>query len=221
VGDSFEVIRWHTQFPWVQIRYPQAPNGFGWVATDLLDIRGDVFSLPSVSQVAFDLPTLTPTPQVIQTSALEGATPVPLSQSFRGLANQVWNIVLKAGFQPETSKTGALFLMDLQTGEAITFGSNIAFSGTSINKVAILADLYRVLNSPPDAAQAVDIANTMICSENTATNRLLSIIGGGDEFLGADRVSEFLSQLGLTRTFLTAPFVIDPTNVPTPPRPIR
>ncbi len=220
-GESFEITAWHTQFPWVQIRYPDAPNGYGWVATDLLTIQGDIFSLRSVSQTVFELPTLTPTPQIVQTSSLLNATDVPLSTSFQALGDQLWNKVLSAGFEPETSKTGGLFLMDLQTGEAITFGNETAFSGISVNKVAILVDLYRYLDAPPDAQLAASIANTMICSENSATNRLLSVIGGGDEYLGADKVTDFLKELGLNHTFLTAPYVVDPNNIPTPPRPIR
>jgi hypothetical protein len=158
---------------------------------------------------------------VIETSALPDATDVPLSGAFQALGNQLWNMVLAEGFEPKTSKTGALFLLDLQTGEAITFGNQIAFSGTSINKISILASLYKLLDAPPDASIALDIANTMICSENTATNRLLSLVGGGDEYYGADNVSLFLQEFGLSSTFLTAPYIVDPNNIPTPPRPIR
>jgi beta-lactamase class A len=110
--------------------------------------------------------------------------------------------------------------MDLQTGEAITFGNEYAFSGTSINKVPILARLYADLEAPPDSILAANIANTMICSENTATNRLLAEIGNDDEFLGAEEVTRFMRQLGLENTFLTAPYTIDPNNPPVPPRPI-
>lgn len=220
-GDRFEITGWHTQFPWAQIRYPDAPNGFGWVAIDLLDIAGDLYRLPAISQVRFDLPTLTPTPPVVQSSSLPGATEIPLSAAFQALADRLWNMILSAGFEPETRRTGALFLMDLQTGEAVTFNNHIAFSGTSINKIGILAALYHLLETPPNVDMAVNIANTMICSENAATNELLSIIGGGDEYLGADRVTDFLWQFGLKDTFLTAPYVLDPNNIPEPPRPIR
>jgi len=87
--------------------------------------------------------------------------------------------------------------MDLQTGEAITFGEDAAFSATSINKIAILARLYATLPTPPTENVATDIANTMICSDNAATNRLLSIIGGGDEYQGADEVTRFTRSLGI------------------------
>ncbi|NWG17060.1 MAG: serine hydrolase [Chloroflexi bacterium] len=220
VGDSFEITGWHTQLPWLQIRYPAAPNGFGWVAKDLLEIQGDVFTLPPISQTRFDLPTLTPTQPVVQASTILNETPVAISPAFRALGDQLWAMMQQAGFEPETSRLGALFLLDLQTGEAITFGNQIAFSGMSLNKIAILAELYGVLNQPPDLAQANTIASAMICSENTSTNDMLNIIGGGDAYAGAQAVTRFLQDLELSNTFLVAPFVIDPNNIPTPPAPV-
>lgn len=218
-GEQFQVIAWHTQFPWLQIRYPGAPNGVGWVARDLLDVQGDVFSLPSISQTSFALPTLTPTPPAVQVSSLSGAAPPP-DPAFQALADDLWNLVLQAGFEPQTSRLGALFLLDLQTGQAVTFGSQIAFSGMSLNKIAILAALYRALDNPPRASEAMTIANTMVCSENTSSNEMLTIIGQGDPFRGAQQVTAFMQQLGLTNSFLMAPFVIDPKNVPQPTIPI-
>lgn len=220
VDETFEITAWHTQLPWLQIRYPGAPNGFGWVAQDLLEIQGDVFSLPSISQTRFDLPTLTPTLPVVQTSTLFNGTPVEISPAFQALGDQLWAMMLQAGFEPETSRLGALFLLDLQTGEAITFGSDIAFSGMSLTKIAILTELYGKLAAPPDLVEANIIASAMICSENTSTNQMLEIIGGGDAYVGARDVTAFLQEMGLTNTFLVAPYLIDPNNIPTPPFPI-
>jgi hypothetical protein len=217
-GESYMITAYHTQFPWVEISYPTAPDGAGWVAVDLLQIEGDIFSLPAISQTRFDLPTLTPTPAVIQSSALLGATPVALSPEFQALGSQLWNMILKAGFEPDSSRLGALFLMDLQTGEAITFGNNLAFSGMSINKIAILSGLYNRLNTQPNANDALTIANMMICSENSATNGVLNLIGNGDEYRGAQVVTDFLGQLGLKNTFIVAPFLIPGVSTPQPVR---
>jgi uncharacterized protein YraI len=217
-GDRFEITAWHTQLPWVQIRYPGAPNGYGWVANDLLDIQGDLYSLPSLSQTIFDLPPLSPTPPAVQQSVLFSSTPVELSPEFQALGDQLWNMMLDAGFEPETSRLGALFLLDLQTGEAITFGSEIAFSGMSLNKIAVMAALYRELNSPPDSHEALSLANSMICSENTATNQVLSIIGQGDPYRGALEVSSMMGRLGLGHTYITAPYAPDPRITPQPVR---
>ena len=218
-GERYEITGYHTQFPWVRIAFSGVPNNQAWIAEDLLDIEGNIFNTQAVTQARLALPTLSPTPSVISASNLPGQDAVPLSTGFQVLGNNLWSYVLSNGFDPETSRFGALFVMDLQTGEALTFGDDFAFSGTSVNKVAILAKLYEVLNTPPTIELATDIANTMICSENVATNRLLSTIGGGDEYLGSEGVTDFFTQLGLTRSFLTAPFTTIGTPQP-PPRPI-
>ncbi|MCA9883363.1 MAG: serine hydrolase [Anaerolineae bacterium] len=218
-GERYEITGYHTQFPWVQIRYPESPTGFAWVAIDLLEIQGNYFNTDPITDSTLNLPTLTPTPSVISSSgAAEGTEPV--SAALAQLGEQIARIALNGGFDPATSRFGAMFLMDLQTGEAITFGSEYAFSGTSINKVAILAELYATLDTPPDVRLATDIANTMICSENAATNRLLSTIGGGDEWDGADAVTQMYQDLGLTNSFIVAPYTLDPNNPPLPPRPL-
>lgn len=217
-GDSFTITAYHTLFPWVQVRYANSPNGFGWVANDLLDIQGDVFSLPAVSTTQFDLPTLTPTPIVVEASALLGSTPVPISPQFQALGSQLWNMILAAGFEPDTSRVGALFLLDLQTGEAVTFGNNLAFSGMSINKIPVLTELFNVLDAPPDANLARTLGNMMICSENTATNGVLNFLGNGDEYKGAQEVTTFLEQIGIKNTFIVAPYLIPGVSTPQPVR---
>ncbi|PJF40719.1 MAG: hypothetical protein D6737_03490 [Chloroflexi bacterium] len=213
-GESFQIIGYHTSVPWVEIFYPDVPNARAWVARDILEIEGDLFSLPAISQSNFALPTLTPTPPVVVQSDL--VRPVPIRPEFQALGDQLWNMVLEAGFEPETSRKGALFLMDLQTGEALTFGSDLAFSGMSLTKIPILAETYRNLNAPPDAQLALRIGETMICSENTSTNALLSTIGNGDAFVGTQQVMGLMQQLGFDSTFIAAPYITDPSVQATP-----
>ncbi len=219
-GQIFEVTAYHTQFPWVQIRFPQSPGGLAWVAQDLLVIQGDIFTLPAINDSLSNLPTLTPTPAVISGSIRPNETEVPLSPEFALLGNRLWQIMLDARFDLATNRFGAFFVMDLQTGEAFSVGSDIAFSGTSVNKIAILARLYGSLAAPPNGDLATDIANTMICSENAATNRLLNQIGNGDEFGGAEEVTRFLNAMGFTHSFITYPYQVDPAKPPVPTRPI-
>jgi uncharacterized protein YraI len=222
-GDSLSIVGYHTTLPWVLLDYPSAPNGVAWVARDVIEIQGDYRSTQPISQTDFRLlPTLTPTPALVTQSSIAGDSPaVPLSVEFAALANGIWNFILSRDFDPETSRFAAFYLKNLSTGEEVTVGNQFAFSGTSLNKVPILAALFNVMPAPPDYQTAVDIANTMICSENVATNSLLSRIGGGDMYAGADAVTTFLTQLGLTRTFLTAPFETPGRELPPPPRPIR
>lgn len=220
-GERFQITAYHTQFPWIQIRYDNSPTGFAWVAIDLLVTEGDIYSTNRISTTIFNQPTLTPTPAVVQSNAggLSDAG-VPVSPELAALGNRLFSLALNLGFDPETNQFGSLFILDLQTGDAITFGNNVAYSGTSVNKLSILATLYGTLDGPPSPALATDIANTMICSENTATNRLIATIGDGDEWLGAEHVTAFMRTAGLENSFLLSPYTTDPENPPLPPAPI-
>ncbi|MEP6988618.1 MAG: serine hydrolase, partial [Chloroflexota bacterium] len=214
-GQEYEITGRHSQFPWLQIRYPAAPNGFGWVANDLLEVKGNIYNVPVISQMNFNLPTLTPTPPVVLASHLLETSPVVISPAFQALGDQLWGMMLNAGFAPETSTLAALFVMDLKSNEAVTFGNNIAFSGMSLNKIAILTALYSTLQGPPDADTALNIAYMMVCSENSASNALLRQLGNGDEYAGAAKVTQILETLGLNNMFIIAPFKVpDATPVP-------
>ncbi|MBE2269062.1 MAG: serine hydrolase [Anaerolinea sp.] len=214
-GEVFEITAWHSQLPWVQIRYPASPNGLAWVAIDLLDIQGDVYSLPAISQMTFALPTLTPTPSEVD-SAQYGD--VPLSPEFRALAVSLWEQMIAAGFDPLTSRLGSVFVKDLQTGEAFALGDEIAFSGMSVNKIAILTTYYSQRTTPPNDAEANMLAEAMVCSENISTNEMLSAIGSGNPYTGANTVSAFLDQLGFADSFIYTPYSNDPFITPQAPR---
>lgn len=220
-GERFQITGTHTQFDWIQIRYDSSPTGFAWIFEPLLfNVQGDVASTQLIAQTAFNFPTLTPTPSVIQSgSGLNGET-VQLSPAFANLGNRLFDLALNLGFDPQRSKFASLYLLDLQTGEAIAYNTDIAYRGTSINKVSILVGLYEKLNTPPNQSLAVDLANTMICSENASTNRVLATIGGGDEWAGAQEVTDMLETIGLENSFLLAPYTVNPTSPPIPPAPI-
>jgi uncharacterized protein YraI/beta-lactamase class A len=212
-GAAFTITARHTEIPWVQIAYPPSPNGYGWVATDLLDIQGDLNTVQPISQTNFYLPTLTPTPSMVDQAAIGQISP-----EFAALGAKLWDNMIKADFDPQTTRFGALYLQNLKTGEALAFEPNVAFSGMSINKIAILATLFGKINDTPDDATASIIAEVMICSENISTNKLLAIIGDGDPYTGAQRVTEFMQKLGLNNTFIYTPYANDPFITPETPR---
>ncbi|MDZ4769049.1 MAG: serine hydrolase [Chloroflexota bacterium] len=214
-GERFVIAGTHTQFPWVQIVYPGSPNGYGWVNVDLLQITGDLTVLPAISQTSFNFPTLTPTPSPVEALPVNG---VPVSPAFRALGDSIFTRMLEKGFDPATSRLGSFYLKDLTTGETMTLGDEFAFSGMSVNKIAVLVTLYSVLANPPDDATAQTIAEALICSENISTNELLALIGGGNPWTGAERVSAFLEQIGLGSTFVYTPFANDPFITPQPAR---
>lgn len=222
-GDRLEIVGYHTTLAWVLVTYPSAPNGAAWVSRDVLDIKGDYTATRPITQTDFSSqPTLTPTLAIQQQSSIpRDGTPVPVSAAFAALGSVMWDNVLAAGFDPTTSKFAAMYLLNLETGEEITFGNQYAFSGTSINKVAVLTGVFSVLDSAPEYQTAVDILNTVICSENTATNSLLARAGGGDMYRGAERATQVLNAIGLQRTFITAPYEIPGREMPQPTSPVR
>ncbi|MBW4439436.1 MAG: SH3 domain-containing protein [Pleurocapsa minor GSE-CHR-MK-17-07R] len=217
-GTVFVITQWHTTLPWVQVEYAPSPNGFGWVAVELLQIEGDLTSLPATSITDLLLPTLTPTPAAWRPASVIGqAAPPPVSAEFAALGDNLFSQMLAAGFDPATSRFGAFFVMDLQTGEAISVGGDVAFSGTSVNKLAILTDYFRTFEAPLRDDQAVTMGEAMICSENISTNEMLSAIGGGNPYTGAEDVSAMLSELGLERSFIFTPYANDPFITPQAP----
>ncbi len=216
-GEVFELTARHVLMPWVQIVYPSSPTGFGWILLELLQVTGDVETLPATSQTSFSFPSLTPTPSGVRSAEVAGVEVVPPSPEFAALGEQIAAMMLNAGFDPVTSTFGAFFLMDLQTGEALSIGSDIAFSGMSVNKVAILADYFLTFESPLRDDQAITLAEAIVCSENISTNEMLSAIGGGSPFTGAERVSEMLAQLGLGDMFIYTPYANDPFITPEAP----
>ncbi len=213
-GDVLPIVARHTQVTWVQIAYAASPNGLAWVAQDLLEIDGNLDTLPEISTFTFNLPTLTPTPSAVDRGQV-GA--VPLSRPFVELGASIYERMLASNFDPATSRLGAFFLMNLQTGEALAVGDEITFSGASLNKIAIVTALFGSIDTLPNDPTANMIAEAMVCSENISSNRMLSVVGDGNPFVGAGRVSDFLTQAGFERTFLYTPFDNDPFITPQAP----
>ena len=217
-GERYEILATHAQYPWLRIATPDLPGGSAWVADGLLDIEGNLAILPRETQLTYATPALTATPVVVR-APLEAP---PLSPAMKALGESLWSLFLAAGFDFLTEPVGALYLYDLRRGAALQFGEEIAFSGTSLTKIAILIELYRQLDYPPPNELALLIANTMICSDNRATNELLRIVGHGDELAGALQVTETIHALGLAKSYISAPYAIpDEETLPIAAWPIR
>jgi beta-lactamase class A len=225
-GEMLEITATHSQLPWVQFRLAESPTGFGWVAENLLDYTGNLATLPVITQMTFALPELTPTPARREVVSVPGGEAVSVSPAFAALGDRIWNTFLDANFVPEGGRFASLYIQDLQTGEAIAYNNEVAYSGTSVNKVALLAEYYASINGYPTNQEGEDIAKTMICSQNTTSNDLLSVIGGegvaSQEYLrGAELTTIFLRRLGFEDTFLTAPYDARPNSEVQPTAPPR
>ncbi len=99
-----------------------------------------------------------------------------------------------------------LFLHHTATGAEVAINAGVAFSGMSTMKIAILAELYRKLDAPPDPQTTQWITEMVALAGNRSANELLGVIGGGDADTGAQTLNQSLRRLGLTDTFMAAPY---------------
>ena len=215
-GERFPLSARHSLLPWVQVIDARAPGGRAWIARDLLQIDGDLTQLPVISQTVLHLPTLTPTPSLGRISAPVAGQARP-PDGFLQLGQRAWDLVLAAGFERESGRPAALYLLDLRSGTSLGFHETLGFSGTSIQKINILTTLLATLDDGLLREDAVDIANALICSENVATNRLLARIGAGDPWAGADAVTRLLHRLGMSGSYLVTPYTIPGQELQPPP----
>ena len=113
---------------------------------------------------------------------------------------------------------GGVFIRNLTTGETVQSDADVAFAGMSALKVAILEEVYRVVDDEPDAETSKLISETMTLSGNFTSNLLLRIIGGGDSFRGVRVLTESMRNLGLVNTFMASPYDVEeiPAHIVTP-----
>ena len=103
----------------------------------------------------------------------------------------------------------SIYIMDLRTGQEINLNSDVAVSAASTMKLPILIDYYRTLNLAPTDEEAFLMANSLLCSNNSSSNLIMQIIGGGNDiFRGLASVTQNAQFLGARNTYITAPFVL-------------
>ncbi len=102
----------------------------------------------------------------------------------------------------------SIYVLDLRHGEEFSILGDVAFSAASTIKVPIMVEYFRALTAPPTQDEAWLLANSLLCSNNSSSNLLMEIIGGGDIFRGLRRVSDTIQALGIGNTYITAPFYL-------------
>jgi beta-lactamase class A len=114
-----------------------------------------------------------------------------------------------------------IFVKDLQTGEDLQINADVAYTGLSVLKIAILEETYRVLDPPLDSETTDWLSDTVgVSSDNLKANYLLyNVIGNGDGYQGAENLTASMHYLGLVNTFMAAPYdedvsltVVTPAN---------
>ncbi len=216
-GDRYTVLRRTASSSWIEINYPQFVGRRGWVYRAAVTVTGSLDDVPiaDADNPSADYPTLTPTPPMVMTSVPDWTvTPIDvLANRLDRLSNDIYQYLLSRQFEPGTEKVGSVFVMDLQTGERYSINPGIAYSGMSLIKLPILVALYRKIGTIPTYEQARQMALMIICSENNASNELLSLLGDGDMLSGAAYVTDTLQALGLQDTYLAGPFAVNSSGI--------
>lgn len=111
------------------------------------------------------------------------------------------------------TSVASIYIQDLRTGQEINILGDVAFTAASTIKFPILIDYFRVLDGDPSQDDASLMANSLLCSNNSSSNRIMEvIIGRGDLFRGIASVTNTVQYLGAKNTFLTAPFITGEAN---------
>ncbi|MGQ9851611.1 MAG: serine hydrolase [Aggregatilineaceae bacterium] len=210
-GTSLRILERHALVPWLRVELPQSPTGSGWLFREVVEVSGDLNSVPLTEATTFSYPTLTPTPQTVVVRGApwrSDSTPPGRLADTLGLA--MHDYLLQQGFAPTGDRIASVFVLDLRTGDTFTLNDGVAYSGMSLTKIPILVTYFQYHSGPLSRDEAFLVADTMMCSENLTTNELLAQIGSGDPLRGAQRVTATMQTLGLRSTFILRPYTVLP-----------
>ena len=193
----------------VGLRYDRPPDDGAW---DLETLT----ILPGAGGRSLDIPRALPLIAVALSSAQQRDVTLPLMDTRPGqihlgiLADLIRAWLDAQGFIFDGQTTlASIYIADLQSGEEINLNSDVAVSAASTIKLPILLDYYRTLNLAPSDEEAWLMANSLLCSNNSSSNLIMQIIGGGENiFRGLASVTENTRYLGARNTFITAPFAL-------------
>ena len=104
-------------------------------------------------------------------------------------------------------------IIDLNSGAQISHDPDLAIAGMSLIKIPLLIQTFRALDRPPDIEQTKLLTETTALSSNYAANLLLrDVVGGGEIFAGADKLTQAMRELGFYNTFIAVPYDMEPPN---------
>jgi hypothetical protein len=112
-----------------------------------------------------------------------------------------------------------IFVKDLETGDELSINADVAFSGLSVLKIAVMEETYRALEAPLNLEVTDWVSDSLgATSSNFKANLLLrDVIGDGSGYQGAENLTASMNYLGLRNTFMVAPYDADcPYSITTP-----
>lgn len=123
------------------------------------------------------------------------------------------DLMTRMGFAYDGAQTMAsVYVMDLATGEHVEILADVPHSARSVIKIPIMINLFRqkLLVSQEEAYL---LAESILCSNNSASNYLMQLAGQGDSFEpqlrdGLRQVSCTAQEVGAVHTFISAPLYV-------------
>ena len=110
-----------------------------------------------------------------------------------------------------TSLLSSVFVRHVASGQEVNIRGDVAYSGMSVLKIPIFIGVYRTLDGPADVETAVALTSTMTLPgvSNAYANWLLTQISEGSAQEGAQQVTRFMRRMGLTNSYMAAPYDAD------------
>ncbi|MBN1680573.1 MAG: serine hydrolase [Anaerolineae bacterium] len=129
------------------------------------------------------------------------------------LHQAVLDLMSSRGFVYNGDQTlASVYIMDLATGEEVAILADVAHSAVSTIKIPIMINMFRAnLLVAPDTAYL--LTESILCSNNSASNLLMQIVGDGTDVEsmlrdGLSQVSCTAQALGADHTYISAPLYV-------------
>ena len=102
-----------------------------------------------------------------------------------------------------------VFVRDIGRGQEVNVNSDVAFAGMSTMKLAILVEVFRTLDRPPNIEETKLLTQTLGLSGNFSANLLLRVVGDGSAQRGVETLTASMGKLGLVNTFKATPYDVE------------
>ncbi len=202
----------------IAARYDVPPSGSGFDLNTLTFHAGLVgtkldidAAIPLVEAALFDpepahrrviLPTVT-----VGNSALD--------RDIAALREAIFALMADRGFDYNGPDTlASVYILDLSSGDEVKILADVPHSARSVIKIPIMINLFREeLLVPSGTDIAYLLTESILCSNNSASNYIIQYAGEGADFEaqlrdGLRQVSCMAQELGATHTFISAPLYV-------------
>ena len=110
-------------------------------------------------------------------------------------------------FEAQSGGVGAYFVLDLQTGEQLSYNGALPMSGLSTLYLPAMIEAVRLWGPELSAEQTALLQKAALEVTPDAANELLKVVAGQDDVsLGANLLTEAMRRWGMSSSFVACPF---------------